>query len=192
MSIGRYKTYLNKLVQCLESTQFYGADGCFIQSSEEAVGQITELFLNTRREGKHLFFIGNGGSTAIASHMTADYMKNGRMKTISLYDSSVITCFGNDYGYEHIFSRSLKHLGENGDLLVAISSSGNSPNIVTAIQTAKKNGLNVVTLSGFEETNRIRKMGDYNIYVPVSHYGMVESIHNLILQQIVDALMEYK
>ncbi len=192
MSIGRYKTYLNKLVQCLESTQFYGADGCLTKSSEEAVGQITELFLNTRREGKHLFFIGNGGSAAIASHMTADYMKNGRMKTISLYDSSVITCFGNDYGYEHIFSRSLKHLGENGDLLVAISSSGNSPNIVNAIQTAKENGLNVVTLSGFEETNRICRMGDYNIYVPVSHYGMVESIHNLILQQIVDALMEYK
>ena len=190
MSIGRYKTYLNKLVQCLESTQFYGADGCFIQSSEEAVGQITELFLNTRREGKHLFFIGNGGSTAIASHMTADYMKNGRMKTISLYDSSVVTCLGNDYGYEQVFSRSLEYLGENGDLLVAISSSGNSPNIVNAIQTAKEKGMKVVTLSGFQRRNRISMSGDYNIYVPVSRYGMVESIHNLILQEIVDVLME--
>ena len=192
MGSRRHQIYLEELIKYLKETKIYGPEGIAYKNWEEGMQHLTRLFLETRKNGKHLFFIGNGGSAAIASHMTADYMKNGRMKTISLYDSSVITCFGNDYGYEHIFSRSLKHLGENGDLLVAISSSGNSPNIVNAIQTAKENGLNVVTLSGFEETNRICRMGDYNIYVPVSHYGMVESIHNLILQQIVDALMEYK
>ena len=191
MRSGAYKAYLQELAEYIEATKIYDMEGAPYTDQEAGMQRLTELFLETRKNGKHLFFIGNGGSAAIASHMTADYMKNGRMKTISLYDSSVITCFGNDYGYEHIFSRSLKHLGENGDLLVAISSSGNSPNIVNAIQTAKENGMKVVTLSGFEETNRIRRMGDYNIYVPVSHYGMVESIHNLILQQIVDALMGY-
>ena len=192
MGSRRHQIYLEELIKYLKETKIYGPEGIAYKNWEEGMQHLTRLFLETRKNGKHLFFIGNGGSAAIASHMTADYMKNGRMKTISLYDSSVITCFGNDYGYEHIFSRSLKHLGENGDLLVAISSSGNSPNIVNAIQTAKEKGMKVVTLSGFQRRNRISMSGDYNIYVPVSHYGMVESIHNLILQQIVDALMEYK
>lgn len=191
MGSGRHQIYLEELIKYLEETNIYDLEGIAYKNWEEGMQAVTGLFLETRQKGKQLFFIGNGGSAAIASHMAADYMKNGRMKTISLYDSAVVTCFGNDYGYEQVFSRSLERLGEDGDLLIAISSSGNSPNIVNAIQMAKEKGLHVVTLSGFEGTNRIRAMGDYNIYVPVCHYGMVESIHNLILQQIVDALMEY-
>ncbi len=190
MRSGAYKAYLQELAEYIEATKIYDMEGAPYTDQEAGMQRLTELFLETRKNGKHLFFIGNGGSAAIASHMTADYMKNGRMKTISLYDSSVITCFGNDYGYEELFSRSLEYLGENGDLLVAISSSGNSPNIVNAIQTAKEKGMKVVTLSGFQRRNRISMSGDYNIYVPVSRYGMVESIHNLILQEIVDVLME--
>lgn len=182
---------MDTLFRCLETTQIYGLDGILYKDFEEAMSRVTELFLEVRKNKKHLFFIGNGGSAAIASHMTADFMKNGRMKTISLYDSSVVTCFGNDYGYEHIFSRSLESLAEKGDLLVAISSSGNSANIVNAIQTAREKETRIITLSGFQKDNRICGMGNYNIYVPVSHYGMVESIHNLMLQQIVDTLMEY-
>ena len=123
--------------------------------------------------------------------MTADFMKNGRMRTVSLYDSAMLTCMGNDYGYEHIFSTPLEVLAKEADLLVAISSSGNSPNIVNAIQTAKKKRMQIVTLTGFEKENRICRSGTYNLYVPVCHYGIVESIHNLILQQIVDTLMHY-
>ena len=122
--------------------------------------------------------------------MTADYMKNGGMKTYSLYDSAVTTCMGNDYGYDYVFSRPLEFLCNSNDLLVAISSSGNSKNIVNAIQVAKEREAKVITLSGFKPDNTIRKMGDYNIYVPISHYGIVESIHNLILQQIVDEIMD--
>ena len=150
-----------------------------------------ELFDQTRRLQNRLFFIGNGGSAAIASHMTADFMKNGKMQTVSLYDSSLMTCMGNDYGYESIFSRPLTVLAQKGDLLVAISSSGNSTNILNAIQTAKEKRMKIVTLSGFEKENRICRLGTYNLYVPISHYGIVESIHNLILQQIVDTLMNY-
>lgn len=81
-------------------------------------------------------------------------------------------------------------MGNEGDLLVAISSSGNSMNIVNAIEVAKEKNMKVLTLSGFKEDNRIKQMGHYNLYVPVCHYGMVESIHNLILQQIVDVILE--
>ncbi len=94
-----------------------------------------------------------------------------------------------DQGYEHIFSRPLEFLGNPGDLLVAISSSGNSQNIVNAIQAAEDKEMQVITFSGFQRDNRISSMGTYNIYVPSNQYGIVESIHNLMLQQIVDTIM---
>lgn len=151
--------------------------------------ELVGLFFQVKKQGKQVFFVGNGGSAAIASHMTADFMKNGGMKTYSLYDNSVTTCMGNDYGYEFIFSRPLEFLANEGDLLVAISSSGNSQNIVNAIQVAQKREMQVVTFSGFQRENRIGSMGLYNVHVPVCHFGMVESIHNLILQQIVDVIV---
>ncbi len=185
-----YKDYLYTLIQCLESTKVYDQDGVPLGDYEEAMQSLVGLFSEIKGEGKQVFFIGNGGSAAIASHMTADFMKNGGMKTYSLYDNSVTTCMGNDYGYEFIFSRPMEFLANERDLLVAISSSGNSQNIVNAIQVAQNKGMQVVTLSGFQRENRIIRMGRYNIYVPVSHYGIVESIHNLILQQIVDVILE--
>ncbi len=185
-----YREYLNKLVENLEAMQIYGQNQTLCTDYEKAMQELVDLFSDIKKKEKQVFFIGNGGSAAIASHMTADFMKNGGMKTYSLYDNSVTTCMGNDYGYEYIFSRPLEFLGNTGDLLIAISSSGNSQNIVNAIQVAQEKGMGVITLSGFCRDNRIIGMGIYNIYVPVSHYGMVESIHNLILQQIVDTILE--
>lgn len=185
-----YKDYLNKLVECLHSIRMYGFEGIVSDDYEQGMQKLIDLFSRAKIEGKRVFFIGNGGSAAIASHMTADFMKNGGMKTYSLYDNSVTTCMGNDYGYEYVFSRPLELLADKEDLLAAISSSGNSQNIVNAIQTAQQKGLNIVTFSGFKKDNRIINMGSYNVHVPVEHYGIVESIHNLILQQIVDMILE--
>ncbi len=185
-----YKDYLDKLIQYLYSVQVYRKDGSAMRDYNEAMHNLVSLFVKIKRNKKQVFFIGNGGSAAIASHMTADFMKNGGMRTYSLYDSSVSTCMGNDYGYEYIFSCPLENLANENDLLVAISSSGNSLNIVNAIKAAQKKRMYVITFSGFEKVNSINSMGIYNVYVPVCHYGMVESIHNLILQQIVDAILE--
>lgn len=185
-----YTDYLNKLMQSLQSTQVYSQDGTAYSSYEEAMQKLVELFSEIKNSQKQVFFIGNGGSAAIASHMTADFMKNGGMKTYSLYDNSVTTCMGNDYGYEYIFSRPLEFLSNEGDLLVAISSSGNSQNIVNAVSVAQNKRMKIVTFSGFEKKNRICGTGVYNVHVPVCHYGIVESIHNLILQQIVDVILE--
>lgn len=117
-------------------------------------------------------------------------MKNGGMNTYSLYDNSVTTCMGNDYGYEYIFSRPIEFLAKEHDLLVAISSSGNSRNILYAIEAAKKKNAAVITFTGFKPDNKARQLGDINVYVPCEKYGIVESIHNLILQQVVDMVME--
>lgn len=185
-----YREYIEKLIDYLETATLYDKDGIPYKDYETSMKQLVEVFTTVKQAGKQVFFIGNGGSAAIASHMTADFMKNGGMKTYSLYDNSVTTCMGNDYGYEYIFSRPLEFLADEEDLLIAISSSGNSKNIINAIQVAKKKGCRVITFSGFLKDNAIRMLGDYNLHVPVSHYGMVESIHNLILQQIVDMILE--
>lgn len=185
-----YIDYLEELMQHLKSMQAYDGSQVPCGDYNAAMQKLVDLFSAAKEAGRQVFFIGNGGSAAIASHMTADFMKNGGMKTYSLYDNSVTTCMGNDYGYEYIFSRPLEFLGNEGDLLVAISSSGNSQNIINAIQAAKGKRMKIITLSGFQANNKIISMGDYNIYVPVSQYGMVESIHNLILQQVVDTILE--
>ncbi len=185
-----YLDYFQKLIQCVQDIVITCADYCKAASYEEGIELLVQEFLKTKSCDGKVFFIGNGGSAAIAIHMTADFMKNGGMRAYSLYDSSVMTCMGNDYGYAEVFSRQLEALMNENDLLVAISSSGNSLNIVNAINTAKKKNGKVITLSGFKTDNRIRQMGDYNVYVGIEHYGIVESVHNLLLQQVVDMILE--
>lgn len=185
-----YSDYLKQLIHCTENTIVTYADDCKTSSYEEGIELLVDIFLKAKSGGSKVFFVGNGGSAAIAVHMTADFMKNGGMKTCSLYDSSVMTCMGNDYGYEYVFSRQLEFLLNENDLLIAISSSGNSMNIVNAINVAKEKKGKVITLSGFKSDNKIRHMGDYNVYVDIEHYGIVESVHNLILQHVVDAVLE--
>lgn len=183
-----HKEYVEKVAYYLKKIEIYSESGIPCADYEEGIEKILGLFLDVKKTEGQVFFIGNGGSAAIAGHMTADFMKNGGMKTYSLYDSSLTTCMGNDYGYEYIFSYPLQFLGNENDLLVAISSSGNSKNIINTVHVAKQKGLKIVTLTGFEKNNCISGLGIWNVYVPVSHYGMVESIHNLLLQQIVDTI----
>lgn len=188
-----YIDYIKKLETVLHSTEFYSNQGTIrMDSYEEGIRMLVECFVEVKRNGNTVFFIGNGGSAAIASHMTVDYLKNGRIRTHSMLDSAVLTCLGNDYGYEFVFSEQLKAVCNQNDLLVAISSSGNSDNIVKAVETARACQAKIITLTGFKQTNRVLPLGDYSIYVPLAEYGIVESIHNLILQQVVDEIIEDK
>ena len=184
--------YINELIEKLYCTEMLYGNGSEIRCKnyDEGIRLLVDTFTRHKRNRSKLFFIGNGGSSAIASHMTADFMKNGGMNTYSLYDNSVTTCMGNDYGYEYIFSRPMEFLVKEHDLVVAISSSGKSKNILYAIEAAKKKHAEVITFTGFKPDNKARQLGDINVYVPCEKYGIVESIHNLILQQIVDAIME--
>ena len=169
--------YIKELFEQLNKTEVWNGTAIKCGSYDAGIKLLVDTFTN-------------GGSSAIASHMTADYMKNGGMNTYSLYDNAVTTCMGNDYGYESIFSRPMEFLVKEGDLVVAISSSGNSPNIIAAIETAKEKGASVITFTGFYPDNKAKQAGDVNVYVPCDKYGIVASIHNIILQQIVDTIME--
>lgn len=182
--------YINELIEKLEETEIWKTTENKCADYDEGIQTLLDKFTQHKQQGTQLFFVGNGGSSAIASHMTADFMKNGGMNTYSLYDNAVTTCMGNDYGYEYIFSKPMDFLVREGDLVVAISSSGNSKNIINAINVAHQKGADVITLTGFKPDNQAKQIGDINVYVPCEKYGIVESIHNLILQQIVDLIME--
>ena len=122
-------------------------------------------------------FIGNGGSATIASHMAIDFSKNGGMRALAFNDGAALTCLGNDLGYENVFAQQIEMLASNRDLLVAISSSGSSPNILNGVAAARKAGREIITMSGFSKQNPLRKLGDLNLYVGSQEYGFVEAAH---------------
>lgn len=141
---------------------------------------------------KRIFFIGNGGSMGICSHMMEDYGKIGRFQTFAFSDAALITCYANDYGYEQAMAEWLKLHFEAGDVLVAISSSGNSANILNAVQVANEKGGDVITFSGFDVSNRLNGMGKYNFHIPARNYGVVECFHQVMLHVILDEIAQNK
>jgi D-sedoheptulose 7-phosphate isomerase len=146
--------------------------------------------------GKQIFLIGNGGSAATASHMMNDLNKGTlghkgdaawkRFRVIALTDNvSLMTAWANDTDYNHMFSEQLKNLAQPGDLLIAISASGNSPNIIVAVETAKAMGVEVVGLAGFGG-GKLAKLADVAFVVPSEEYGPIEDVH-MILDHILTA-----
>ena len=150
----------------------------------KAIEQATELF----RSHDRIFFLGNGGSNSICSHMMEDYMKMLSKRTFSFTDAAMITCFANDYGWEKAMEEWIKFQFMPGDLLVAISSSGESKNILNAAKRAKEMKGKVITFSGFNPDNSLGKLGDANIIIPTRSYGIVENFHSSILHLILDHL----
>jgi D-sedoheptulose 7-phosphate isomerase len=150
--------------------------------------QINESVDLIKGKAKRIFFIGNGGSNSICSHMMEDYAKIAGFPTFSFSDASLITCFANDYGYERAMEEWIKIHFTAGDMLVAISSSGESKNILNAAKFVKQKGGAVITLSGFKAGNQLSKTGDINFYLGISNYGIVECFHQVILHIILDSL----
>src|ERR1700751_3942839 len=149
----------------------------------------TELMARARAThaaGNKLIFVGNGGSAAIASHMATDYSKNGDVRSLALNDSSTLTCLGNDLGYDRVFAKQLELHARAGDLVIAISSSGHSANILNAVKAARAAQCAVLTLSGFSADNPLRRLGDINFFIDSDRYGFVEIGHLTICHAILD------
>ncbi len=142
----------------------------------------------THAAGDKLIFVGNGGSAAIASHMATDYSKNGGVRALALNDSSMLTCLGNDLGYDRVFAKQVELYARKGDLVIAISSSGRSANILNAVDAALAAGCTVATLSGFTPDNLLRRRGEWNFYVASDRYGFVEIGHLTICHAVLDFL----
>src|SRR5580692_9341275 len=153
------------------------ADGCewMRNSAHEA-----------HRAGNKIMFIGNGGSAGIASHLAIDFSKNGGLRSLAFNDPAALTCLGNDLGYENVFAKQIDLHARPGDLLMAISSSGKSPNILKAVDVAREKGCAVYTFSGFSPDNPLRTFGDLNFYVNSGEYGFVEITHLALCHSLLD------
>jgi D-sedoheptulose 7-phosphate isomerase len=136
-----------------------------------------------------IMIIGNGGSAAIASHITTDAVKNANLRAMTFSDPALLTCLSNDRGYPEVYATPIKLFGEHSDVLIAISSSGNSENIIRACEEAREIGMAIVTLTGFDPGNRLRKLGRLAFYVPAHAYGMVEITHLAILHAVIDTVI---
>ena len=167
----------------------------------QPLDDIIRAIEQARDEGRQIFVIGNGGSAATASHMMNDLCKGTlghkgdapwpRLRVIALTDNvSLMTAWANDTDFNHIFSEPLKNLAQRGDLLVAISASGNSPNIIAAVEAAKQIGVTVLGLTGFSG-GKLAKMADVSLVVPSDGYGPVEDVH-MILDHIITSYLYEK
>jgi D-sedoheptulose 7-phosphate isomerase len=176
----RWAEYRDTLSAVLERMEVTGRDGASLATTD-AFAQWVRLAHEVHEAGGTLYFAGNGGSAMIASHMAADASKNGGLRGVAFHDAALLTAISNDITFEDVFALPLARLGRRGDLLMTISSSGNSPNIVRALETARRIGMHLVTLSGKQPQNRSRALGDLNFYVPADRYGWVECAHQLII-----------
>ena len=170
---------------------------CQVEVTSQAGGRIefadaaTALMARARAThaaGNKLIFVGNGGSAAIASHMATDYSKNGGVRALALNDASMLTCLGNDLGYDRVFAKQIELHARAGDLVIAISSSGRSPNILNAVDAAEAAGCTIASMSGFTADNALRRRGTWNFYVASDRYGFVEIGHLTICHAILDFL----
>jgi D-sedoheptulose 7-phosphate isomerase len=181
-----YPSYLAYVTQALQSVQ------------PQEVQNTIDLLWRAYQKGRRVFVIGNGGSAATASHLAQDLAKGTRrtlsqkkrIRALALTDSvPFLTAYGNDDGYEVVFEQQLRNHAQRGDVLIAISGSGNSPNILKAIAWAKRNGLATLGITGFDG-GKLRRLAQHKLHVPLNDMCTAESVHSVLLHYIVLALVE--
>lgn len=182
-------SYINDLHSLFNQTKVTNLDEKEIDF-KDALIKAAEMIMKANSRGNKLIFIGNGGSAAVASHKALDYWFTGKIRGISFSDHANLTCVSNDFGYQNVFAKQIEMFADKGDILFAISSSGNSENIVLAVEAARHRGCLIFTFTGFKETNRLRGLGDLNFYIPVQHFNKVESLHLLICDCILEIITE--
>lgn len=171
--------YVEKLVACLESPVVTGA-----RSMERAMAAVVGRI----RSAGTVYLVGNGGSAAVVAHAQNDLMKVGHVRALTFQDVPLLTACANDRGYTESYAAPLRWWIADTDVLIAVSSSGASKNILAAVAAAKDARALVVTYSGFQPSNPLRAMGDINFYVPSSDYGHVELTHAALLHCLTDRL----
>lgn len=176
------KAYFQSLRQAIHETEVSP-----VGDVHECLREMRASFDDATKNGKKVIFIGNGGSNAVASHMAGDISKNGGVRAIAFNDTPTLTMLGNDFGYDQVFSKQLEFYAFPDDVLVAISSSGGSLNILRAAEEAKKKGMKLFTFTGRVKTaeNKLKDMGERNFVVPSTDYGIVEIAHLSLIHSVI-------
>lgn len=189
MHTNYYRKYCEQVLVVLDKMRVSDLQGQKLDG-ESGLEQWCSYTKNLADKDNTIYFIGNGASAMMASHMAADGSKNAKFKALAFNDAAFLTAVSNDECYEQSFATPLARFARAEDMLISISSSGNSPNILKAIDVARKIGLLIITLSGMSEDNQSRKLGDLNFYVPATTYGITECSHQVILHCWLDRYMQ--
>jgi len=149
------------------------------------------ILINCKKKGGKLIFLGNGGSAATCNHLTTDFTKNAKIKSINFNDSALITCFCNDYGHDKWMSKALEFYSNKNDVVFFISVSGESKNLVNAIKYCLKKKMKIVTLTGRKKNNTLMKLNkkSLNFWVDSHSYNIVEIVHHAWLLSLVDLVI---
>ena len=178
-NINFIKNYLNDLSD-------------LIKPNKDIVGKlikVRDIFLNTsKKKGKILIF-GNGGSAAIASHVSVDLTKNAKIRTVNFNESDLITCFSNDYGYERWVEKAVDFYADRNDTLVLISSSGKSKNMINACKEAKRKKINVISLTGHSKNNPLSRITHLSLWIDSRAYNFIENTHQIWLLTVCDLII---
>lgn len=151
--------------------------------------KIKNLIINSKKNNSRVLIFGNGGSAAIASHVSVDLTKNLKVKAMNFNEADLITCFSNDYGYEKWIEKTIEFYADKKDILILISSSGKSKNIINACKAAKKKKISkIITFTGNKKNNPLSKLGDINMWVDSNIYNHIENIHQVWLLGICDLI----
>jgi D-sedoheptulose 7-phosphate isomerase len=153
------------------------------------LNRAVRIIKTASRAGNKIIIAGNGGSAAMASHVSVDFTKVAGIRAINFNEPDLLTCFANDYGYDKVFEKAIKFYGDKGDVLILISSSGSSDNVVNAAKYANKSDIKVITFTGFKRDNPLSKLGKINFWLDCKAYNIVEMTHHIWLLSIVDFIV---
>jgi D-sedoheptulose 7-phosphate isomerase len=156
----------------------------------EKINIIKNLLIETKKNNSKTMIFGNGGSAAIASHVSVDLTKNANIRCTNYNEADLITCFSNDYGFDHWIEKTVDFYGDEKDVIILISSSGKSKNMINACKAAKDKKMSkIITLTGHEKDNPLSKLGDINLWIDSKAYNFVENIHQLWLLTLCDLII---
>ena len=151
---------------------------------------VKDILINSKKNNSKILIFGNGGSAAIASHVSVDLTKNANIRSVNFNEADLITCFANDYGYERWIEKAIDFYADEKDILILISSSGKSKNMLNACKAAKNKNLSkIITFTGHDKNNPLSRLGDINFWIDNKAYNFVENIHQIWLLTIVDLII---
>lgn len=183
----KWESYVRQLASTLESLIITNGSGESIPV-DAAFALLGEWITTCQQNKRRVYFVGNGASASMASHFSTDLAKNAKVPTEVFTDCALVTATANDFGYDQIFSYPLSQRMVEDEVLIAISSSGNSPNAVMAVKKAKELLGKTITVTAMSPDNVMRKNGDLNFYLPADTYSMAESGHAALLHHLIDYL----
>lgn len=142
----------------------------------------------TSKAGNKVIIVGNGGSAAIASHVSVDLTKACKIRSVNFNEADLLTCYANDYGYEHWVTEALKSYADAGDFIILISSSGRSANMVNGLRYIQKHKMSYATFTGFESNSELKKQSAFNFWVNSKNYNVIEMTHHIWLLSVIEKL----